>query len=145
MNTALEKSFGIPFTMKEIDAPTGLPLYMISNRLFYEVSADDITFLLVTIPETDRFGVVALGKQLAQYINASGENIAFQFSSLSKVQRDALIARKIPFVCAQEQIYLPFLAVVLSNQFRKKWQGSVELMAPATQSLYLNQIAALRR
>lgn len=137
MEELLKRAFGVSFAVRQINAPAGLPFYMTNNRSFYEVTADDIRFLLAAVPETDKFGAVALGKQLTQYVNVSGLNTAYLFQSLTKVQRDALITRKIPFICLHEQLYLPFLGVVLSDRFMKTWGGSAEVMAPATQSLFL--------
>ena len=66
---------------------------MTNKRSFYEVTAENIRFLLAAVPETDKFGAVALGKQLAQYVNVSGLNTAYLFPSLPKVLGDSLITR----------------------------------------------------
>ena len=62
---------------------------------------------------------------------------AYLFKKLTKVQRDALIERKVAFVSVPDQIYLPFLGVMMRNNFRKEPDVNTDKMMPATQSLFL--------
>lgn len=137
MEEALKREFGISFTVRKCNAPSGLPFYMTDGRDFYVCASDELQFLMITISEQSRFGAVALEKQLSRYMKASGMNTAYQFTSLNKVQRDALVSRNIPFICMPDQMYLPFLGIILSNRFRVKRESSAEAMTPASQSLFL--------
>jgi DNA-binding MarR family transcriptional regulator len=98
---------------------------------------DEYAFLLIELPATDKFGAVALAKQLKQYRDKTGMEAAFLMGRLTKAQRDALIGRKIPFVSLPDQAYLPFLGMVLRNSFKKAADVSNGKMMPATQSLFL--------
>ena len=132
----LKANFGIDCKSEEIEIK-GLPMYMLSGRKFYRIFMDEYAFLLIELPATDKFGVVALAKQLKQYCDKTGMEAAFLIGWLTKAQRDALIGRKIPFVSLPDQAYLPFLGIVLRNSFKKAADVSIDKMMPATQSLFL--------
>ena len=136
LENKLKNVVGVDFRI-EIMQIKGMPLYMVSGRKFYRATMGDIPFLLVELLGQDRFGAVALKKQLVQYSEKTGLNVVFGFDGLTRVQRDALIAREIPFISFPDQIYLPFLGVMLSNRFREKSVLPVERMTPATQCLFL--------
>ena len=57
--------------------------------------------------------------------------------TITKAQRDALLSYQIPFVALPDQIYLPFLGILLSNKFKKVKEIKKEKMMPATQQLFL--------
>ena len=75
---------------------------------------------MINMSANEKFGAAALEKQLARYMDAAGCLCAFVFPTLFRRQRDVLIERGIPFVCLPDQVYLPFLGVFLSEQFRKQ-------------------------
>lgn len=133
----IENAFGLKLKAEPVSQIKGLPIYMSNGRSFCKAETAGISFLLVSLSEDDRFGVVALEKQLARYIEVVGMNVAFVFPRLTKVQRDALTARNIPFISLPDQLYLPFLGIALQNRFRKEKQISAEKMTPATQILFL--------
>lgn len=132
----IKANFGIDCKSEEFEIK-GLPLYMLSGRKFYRIFMDEYAFLLIELPATDKFGAVALTKQLKQYRDKTGMEAAFLMGRLTKAQRDALIGRKIPFVSLPDQAYLPFLGMVLRNSFMKAADVSIDKMMPATQSLFL--------
>ena len=94
----LNKQFGVEFKEKEIKPQKGLPVYMTSGRKMYELACSDGSFIVVCISEMDRFGVVALKKQIEQYEESFGSHVAFSFTGLTKFQRDSLIKHSIPFL-----------------------------------------------
>ncbi len=136
LQDSLNKAFGLKWEIEEIRLK-GLPLYMTSGRKFYRTYLGNIAFLIIKISDKEKFGVVALKKQLSQYCDKSDLNVAFYFENLSRIQRDALIKKEIPFISLPDQIYLPFLGVLLSNRFKSKKIVSGSKMMPATQCLFL--------
>lgn len=132
----LENNYGINITIREIKI-TGLPLYMTSGRTFYEAHFNDSLFYIVQVDSIDRFGVIAFEKQLIKYQEITNIDVAYSFSELTKTQRDALVKRNIPFVCGDDQFYMPFLGVMLSNQFKRKIEFNSSKMMPSTQALFL--------
>ena len=133
---SLKNAFGLSCTAEPIKLK-GLPFYMTSGRTINKISLAGYPFVLVELPENDSFGAVALKKQMTIYCEKSGLDVAFGFVSLNRIQRDALISKGIPFVSIPDQIYLPFLGVLLSNNFKRKLSVSGDKMMPATQCLFL--------
>ncbi len=89
METQIREVFGITLHVEPYPVPTVLPVYMVSGRRFSKASLLGNHFLLISISEMDRFGVVALKKQLAKYMDATNLNAAYVFPSLTKIQRNA--------------------------------------------------------
>ncbi|MBE5923609.1 MAG: MarR family transcriptional regulator [Lachnospiraceae bacterium] len=136
LEKTLKSTFGLNCNI-EMTKIKGLPLYMMSGRKFYKVTMGEISFVVVEISNKEKFGVVALKKQLVQYCEQSNLNVAYNFDGLTRIQRDSLISKGIPFLSMPDQIYLPFLGVMLNNNFKKIMQYSAERMMPATQCLFL--------
>ena len=132
----LSEIFGVDFS-EEPAAISGLPFFMVNGRSFCRLSAGRVSFLLVSLSEEDRFGVVALEKQMVRYMDAAGLPVAFVFPHLTRSQRDSLLSRKIPFIAMPEQMYLPFLGVFLSNRFNNPALRKVECLTPSAQLLFL--------
>lgn len=137
MERLIEREFGIPVAVISCKPPKGLPFYMANGRKFFSIKISGIDALLVEIPDTEKFGVIAFEKQLKAYVEAVGEPVAFIFHNLNKVQRDALTKRMIPFLSLPEQIFLPFLGVALSNRFVEQKTLPLNKMSPMTQVLFL--------
>ena len=53
------KLFGIKFDVERVN-PAGLPLYLKAGRSFWIYSFSGMDFILVTIPNDEKFGVIAL-------------------------------------------------------------------------------------
>lgn len=137
MQNYMKEILGVSAEVKKIEAPAGLPLYMTAGRTFFRVDLTGMPFLLIEIPEQDRFGVVALEKQLVKYMNCCKMNVAYMLSGVTKVQRKALIERRIPFVVFPHQIFLPFLGILLSDCFMKQKKTQINMFTPASQCLFL--------
>lgn len=129
--------FGIDFDVKRIK-PSGFPLYLTANRSFWRYSFSGNEFILVTIPNDEKFGVVAFEKQRVQFETKFEKPVAFSFSYISGRQRDALIEKNIPFVSDSGQLYLPFLGMMLTNRLTHQKQINAEKMMPVTQALFLH-------
>lgn len=134
---ALFDAFGFNFKEESIKPMKGLPVYLSSGRNFSVVKTKDIFFIIVSMQIEERFGALSLQKQLQQYMAKSNMNVAFAFDTINKRQRDALVARGIPFIALPDQIFLPFLGISLSNKFKNTSALSSKKMMPATQSLFL--------
>lgn len=133
----LKEAFGLDVQIEQAVKPSGLPLYMTNNRLFFKVGIGQTDFLLIAISDKDKFGVIALEKQLARYMRETNMPAAYTFPSLTKAQRDALVGRKLPFIVLPEQIYLPFLGISMSNHFTREKTIAVDHFTPASQCLFL--------
>lgn len=137
MNDQINSVFGLDLKIQKSEKPKGLPIYMTADRSFYIASDNDIDFLLINISKNEKFGVIALEKQLMLFKEKTGMQAAYCFESLSRTQRDSLIQHRIPFVSSSEQLYLPFLGMALSNKFKSPKEIKTDKMMPLTQSLFL--------
>jgi len=137
MNNEINKAFGMNFQIEQIEKMKGLPMYMTSKRFFYIVKDDTVSFILVRVAENEKYGVVALEKQLKAIEEKGKLPVAYWFENLSKYQRDSLMGHRIPFVADGIQLYLPFLGVAIQNKFRNKSEVKADKMMPITQSLFL--------
>lgn len=136
MITDIIKHFGSCVIASEIKQKPNLAFYL-SNRKMYQIEVDDAVFVLIKINPDEKFGTTALKKQLAAYTEYFQCNAAFEFESVTKAQRDALMKHRIPFITLSEQAYLPFLGVILNDNFKKQKHVNVRKMMPATQQLFL--------
>lgn len=133
----LKKFFGDEVIREKISEKPNIALFL-ARRDMYRVEISGVSFVMIHMDAEEKFGVSALKKQQSVYEEAMQSNIAFEFEEISRVQRDALIKNQIPFVAIPGQIYLPFLGVMLSEQFRKAKKVSSEKMMPVTQMLFIH-------
>lgn len=136
MEKFLKKYFYDNISICRLEKKPNIAIYL-SKRQMYKVEMEGFSFVIVEIQAEEQFGIVALKKQKAIYEESLQCNIAFSFQTISKKQRDALIQSKISFIATPEQIYLPFLGIVLSERFKKAKEINVEKMMPVTQQLFL--------
>ena len=101
------KIFGIKFDVERIN-PVGLPLYLTAGRSFWRYTYSGMSFIIVNIPNDEKFGVIAFEKQRALLEKRFESPVAFSFSYISGRQRDSLIEKNIPFISDAKQLYLPF-------------------------------------
>ena len=140
----LQRILGITIFSVDNNIPGGLPFYLINGRTFNKIRIGEIPVLMINMSANEKFGAAALEKQLARYMDAAGCLCAFVFPTLLRRQRDVLIERGIPFVCLPDQVYLPFLGVFLSEQFRKQKTLSLVKMTPSAQVLFLYFLYRMR-
>ncbi len=136
MFESINKAYGMELSVVGEKVLHGLPIYMTAGRKFYEVQFEGIAFLVVYISNIDRFGSVALEKQYLLYQKKVDMPVAFTFSGLTATQRIAMIKKQIPFIVEPDQLYLPFVGVMMRKRLMAMPAQS-EKMMPVTQSLFL--------
>ena len=137
MDNNFKQLFGINFIIEPIKIK-GLPVYITARRSFFNLSYNDIDFILVKLSSDEKFGVVALEKHAVQISTKARKPVAFWFENISRSQRDSLIDRNIPFISDSGQLFLPFLGIMLSNRFIQiKDKPELTKMMPITQALFL--------
>ena len=135
MLNGLKKYFGENIISEELKEKPKVALFL-ATRPMYRVEIEGIAFILVQIKEQEQFGLVALKKQREIYIEQFQCNMAYYFDTMTRTQRDGLLKNKIPFVSSLGQIYLPFLGLVLNENFKKEKKIKTEKMMPITQTLF---------
>lgn len=136
MNRDYMKLFGLEFRREHMETPD-LPLYLTAGRVFCKLSYGSSSFILVAIPENERFGVVAFEKQVRQISAKFNLPVALGFGDISRTQRNSLMERNIPFISEPGQLYLPFLGIALTDRFPHSPKIKAEKMMPVTQALFL--------
>lgn len=136
MESRYKEIFGLNFKAEKIDTK-GLPVYMTAGRRFCRMSYQEMRFLFVHLSDDERFGIVALEKQAVFLSEQYGIPVAFGFPAVTKLQRDKLLERNIPFITDNGQLYLPFLGILLNDTFKKEKDAKRDKMMPATQALFL--------
>lgn len=131
-----QKLFGLDFEKEKL-AVKNLPFYLTARRSFFKLSYNSIEFILVCLPEDEKYGVVAFEKQAKLLGEKYSMPVAFGFHSLSQYQRNSLIGRNIPFISDSGQLYLPFLGIALNNHLTQLKTLKAEKMMPITQVLFL--------
>ena len=132
----MQDFFGYSITFSRMDKKLPLPIYL-SEREVYEARCEGISFIVVEIKDDEQFTISALKNQLVQYIECTGKNVCFNFPSVTKIERNELLKNKIPFLMIPNQVYLPFLGIVLNDIFKKEKKYSKQKMMPLTQVLFL--------
>jgi len=136
MKSMLEKLLHTDVDIELKQGKSGLPMYLTTGRVFYEVRLMDESFYVVELKDTNKSDIRKLKSGMTQYEKAFGGNVAYCVSDLSSRKRDALISNGIPFIATSEQIFLPFLGVVLQNRFPKE-KSEIKKMSPLEQLLFL--------
>ena len=131
-----KKIFGDNISIEVLKEKPNVALFL-AKRMMYQVEIENVSFVLIETDTKEKFGAAAFKKQLAAYEEKLQCKIAFSFQTITKAQRDALLSYQIPFVALPDQIYLPFLGILLSNKFKKAKEIKKEKMMPATQQLFL--------
>lgn len=137
MFNELKALLNMPISVSEVKDKTGLPVYL-AMRTMYAVSFDEVSFILVDVPQNSELQIRQLKKQLGIYQKKMDKNIAFSIASISKQLRSALIENKIPFVSLPNQVYLPFWGILLQDKYLAKASiQTVDKFTPTTQELFL--------
>lgn len=137
MMSFINDAFGLDFQIDKVEKIKAMPIYMTARRTFYKVYNSEMSFILISVNENETFGVVALSKQQTEFEAKCGMPVCFYFDSLKRSQRDSLINHHVPFISADNQLYLPFLGIAIHNNFKKKQEIKIDKMMPLTQSLFL--------
>lgn len=133
----LRKYFGEDVSCEIINSKLKVPL-IIAKREMHRITMNQSSFALIHVGKHESFGCVALKKQINLYEEQLQCNAAYAFDMITQAQRDALLRNRLPFISlSPEQIYLPFLGVVLNENFKKEKIIKTDKMMPATQQLFL--------
>ena len=137
MKDTLERLFHDRIEISIKRGKSGLPMYLTSGRLFYDVRIMGILFSVVELKDIVQTDIRKLKNGLAQYEKTFGGNVAYCISNLTARKREALIRDEIPFIAPPGQVFLPFMGIALKNAFPKD-RIKAEKMSPLEQLLFLH-------
>ena len=112
--------------------PRSFPMYL-KNEYSYEEYLIEGQLCLFAKPA--EFNLAKYKKHKAKIEKLTNTRVVLNLDSITNYQRKALLDEKIPFVVKDYQIYLPFLAICLSEKYKNKL--SVEKFTPTAQLVFL--------
>ena len=136
MYEELSRRLNTRFHIAEISDKTGLPMYL-AIRIVYTAEANGVRFALIDLSNENEIRIGRLKEQLIIYQNHFDMNAAYVVNNISRYQREAFIEHSIPFISLPDNIYLPFLAIVLQNHFRNNNDTPIKRFTPTAQQLFL--------
>ena len=133
---SLAEQLGIELNIKPFKEKTSLPRYLLSGRQIFRAEIPGAFFWLIktdAVPGDSRNAV----KELAVYREQLGAYVAYWTDGISRANRNAYMRHHIPFYAGENQVYLPFLGIILTSRFAKEERVNIESMTPAAQLVFL--------
>ncbi len=112
------------------------PAFLGWNYLFYSFTLGEHSCLLAIKKPEALLTPTSIAKHVDFLAAQTGRTIIFGCSAMLAYERQRLMQRKVPFLIPGRQIYLPFMAIVLS-EFGTKKQRTFESVGNAGQILLL--------
>lgn len=132
MDNYIKSVLGCKVQKVSYDLPINMPHYLLNDYSYQKYIIENTECLFVTPFE---FSFVAYKKQYLKIKQITKYPIVLQLKSITQYQRKTLIEEHIPFVVEGSQIYLPFLAIYLTEKCREI--AEVEKFTPITQLVFL--------
>ncbi|MBP3495118.1 MAG: hypothetical protein J6K52_02810 [Clostridia bacterium] len=128
----IRNTLGVDIKEQKCDIYTKLPLYLKNEYEYKQYKIEGVECLFAKPVE---FSLIAYKKHLFKLTELTKFNIVLELDSITPYQRKALIEEKISFIVKDYQMYMPFLAISLTQRFERKM--IVEKFAPLTQLVFL--------
>lgn len=135
MKKELENYFGCRVEIEEYKDALELPVYMAVRKIEI-VKLFHSRFAVVDISEDASMTSSAMKKQQKRYEQVLQMPVAFQVKLDSAAMRNSLVKKKISFLSLPDNVFLPFLGIVLQEIHMKKAIHADKMM-PATQMVFL--------
>ena len=130
----LNQTLGLEATITPWTEADQFPLYLRSGKKYFLLHIGGVECVLIEADEKN-FSLPTFRKQMAK-LSGQPKHIVLCFKHLESRQRKALIEAKIPFIVPNNQVYLPFLGVVLQERM-KPVKAAPEKLSPAAQMILL--------
>ncbi len=135
MKKQLEQYFGCEVKISEYKNKLALPIFM-TMRDIVMVELYGVNFAIVDIIKEAELSVAAMKKQKAKYEEALQCPVAYKVAPNSVAMRNALVKNGVSFVDLPENVFLPFMGIVLQDVYQKQLVKTDKMM-PATQMVFL--------
>lgn len=132
MEQYIKSALGYDIILEKYDIPKNIPRYLIDGYSYnkYTIEGQDCLF----VAPAD-FSLAGYKKHYEKIKQLTGMFPVLELKSITPYQRKALIEQHIPFVVQDYQIYLPFLAIALTEKYKKKQE--IVKFTPITQLVFL--------
>lgn len=133
----IKKVFGLHLNFTEIgkDRIKGLPFYIVNEYAFWEVIILDRTIVFANKNTTEHFTPDQYKKQMELLENNFNNIVVLVLPEIETYNRNRLIQKRINFMIANKQIFIPSLIVDIKEYTIKTKQK--EYLQPAAQCLIL--------
>jgi predicted DNA-binding transcriptional regulator len=135
MLSFLKTVFGNDITISEHVYPSGAPSYLHDMYELKLLSWGENKCLILS-PRDSEWKLPMLKKHLKKLQSMSELPCALCLERLTSVQRQNLLADKIPFVAISQQVYFPFWGSSFFERFKAS-ANTKKKMAPGTQEVFL--------
>lgn len=135
MKKQLEQYFGCEVKIEEYKNELQLPIFM-TMRDIKMVEIYGVSFALINIAKESELTVTAMKKQKTKYEEALKCPVAYEIAINRLSMRNALVKNGIFFIDLPENVFLPFLGIVLQDVYRKQLIRADKMM-PSTQMVFL--------
>ena len=119
MRSQLEKYFGCEVKVTKYTDETTLPIFM-AMRDIHMVSIYDVNFVIINITKESDLTISAMKKQKKQYEEELKCPVVYDLIVENISMRSALIKNGIFFIDLPNNVFIPFLGVILQDKYRKK-------------------------
>ena len=107
----ITKTLGVPVIRTEWKQQAALPLFLNDKYTFEQADVGGVACLIVhPVGELDTINT--LKKHVARLHAASGRQVVFELTAISRQRRNSFIDVKLAFVVPEKQVYLPFLGAL---------------------------------
>ena len=130
----LNQTLGLEATITPWTEADQFPLYLRSGKKYFLLHIGGVECVLIEA-DGKNFSLPTFRKQMAK-LSGQPKHIVLCFKHLESRQRKALIEARIPFIVPNNQVYLPFLGVVLQERM-KPVKAAPEKLSPAAQMILL--------
>jgi len=140
----LREFLGLNISISEWRGRKKLAPYISNHREFHIARLGEISFLIVSLAENERYGVRELRIQRQRLQETAGMPVVFCFKTISRVQRDALIKARISFLALPDQAYLPDIGILIQNKRDHAVVTLPERFSVPAQELFLFMLYRMR-
>lgn len=109
-----------------------IPMYLMNEYVFEKYVIEGVDCLLI---KPDKFNHIRFNKDCKIINEIYHCHVVMVLDTITPYQRKILIEGKIPFIVMQSQLYLPFLAVFLTEKYEIKKE--IIKFSPLTQLVFL--------
>ena len=132
----ITKTLGVPVIRTEWKQQAALPLFLNDRYTFEQADIGGVACLIVhPVGELDTINT--LKKHVARLHAASGRQVVFELTAISRQRRNSFIDAKLAFVVPEKQVYLPFLGALLTERCDSEGlRTGAEKLQPSAVCLY---------
>ncbi len=131
----ITKILGVPVVRTEWKQQAFLPFLLDQKYTFEQADIGGVACLIVhPVEELDTINT--LKKHVARLYAASGRQIVFELTAISRQRRKSFIDAKMAFVVPEKQVYLPFIGISLTERCdHEGLMPTAEKLQPSAQML----------